>query len=91
MEQPKISIEQFLSSKINKKAQSKIGELSSQLFEAEAKTELLQELYNNAMKELEELKGQTPAEPTEPVLSNRARRRQKERLRKKEQTEKAAK
>lgn len=59
------SIEQVLNAKISQKAQQRIGQLSAQLFEAEAKAELLQELYTNALKELEELKGQTPKEETE--------------------------
>lgn len=90
MEQQKISIEEYLNTKVSQKAQKKIGELSAQLFEAEAKAELLQELYNNAQKELEELKGQTPAEEAEPVKAeivepkpNRAQRRQLEKEQKK--------
>lgn len=85
------SIEQILNSKINQKAQKKIGELSAYLFEAEAKAELLQELYNNAQKELDELKGQTPAETAEAVEAelvevkpNRAQRRQQDRKKKDE-------
>lgn len=62
MEQNQISIEQYLNSKINQKAQKVIGELSAKLFEAEAKAELLQELYNKSQKELEEVKGQVAAE-----------------------------
>lgn len=61
MEQ-KYSIEQVLNAKIHEKAKRTIGELSARLFEAEAKAELLQELYNNSQKELEELKGQVPDE-----------------------------
>lgn len=52
----KYSIEQVLNAKINQKAQKVIGELSAKLFEAEAKAELLQELYNNSQKEVKELK-----------------------------------
>lgn len=62
MEQQQYSIEQILQAKINQKAQKKVGELSALLFEAEAKAELLQEFYNNATKELEELKNQVPDE-----------------------------
>lgn len=84
------SIEQVLNAKISQKAQQRIGQLSAQLFEAEAKAELLQDLYNDTQKQLNELKGQTPDEsPAEPVEAeivevkpNRAQRRQLEKQQK---------
>jgi hypothetical protein len=84
----KYSIEQVLNAKINQKAQKVIGELSAKLFEAEAKAELLQELYNDSQTELQELKGQASIEKTESQLSNRALRRQKQREKQKYPQEK---
>lgn len=55
------SIEQVLNAKIHEKATRTIGELSAKLFEAEAKAELLQELYNQSQQELDALKAEKEA------------------------------